>query len=62
MEHGNSAMTMMPVAPEQARAENLQPLGIAGMSTQLWLARTGQKAGEGANQRFALRPGLGASA
>jgi YVTN family beta-propeller protein len=44
MEHGNSAMTMMPVAPEQPRAENLQPLGVAGMSTQLWLARTGQKA------------------
>src|SRR5215467_1534117 len=44
MEHGNSAMTMMPVAPEQAKAENLQPLGIAGMSTQLWLAPPGQKA------------------
>jgi YVTN family beta-propeller protein len=40
MEHGNSAMTMMPVAPG---AENLQPLGIAGMSTQLWLAPPGQK-------------------
>src|SRR4029434_2218024 len=44
MEHGNSAMTMMPDAREQPRAENLQPLGVAGMSTQLWLARTGQKA------------------
>src|SRR5262245_13861770 len=44
MEHGNSAMTMMPVAPEQAGAGNLQPLGIAGMSTQLWLAPPGQKA------------------
>ena len=44
MEHGNSAMTMMPAAPEQTRTENLQPLGIAGMSTQLWLARVGQKA------------------
>ena len=44
MEHGNSAMTMMPVVPEQAGAGNLQPLGIAGMSTQLWLAPPGQKA------------------
>ena len=44
MEHGNSAMTMMPVVPERAEAENLQPLGIAGMSTQLWLAPPGQKA------------------
>jgi YVTN family beta-propeller protein len=43
MEHGNSAMTMMPVTPEQARADNLQPLGIAGQSTQLWLAPPGQK-------------------
>jgi YVTN family beta-propeller protein len=42
-EHGNSAMTMMSVAPEQAGVENLQPLGIAGMSTQLWLAPPGQK-------------------
>jgi len=44
MEHDNSAMTMMPVAPEQAGAQNLQPLGIAGQSTQLWLAPPGQKA------------------
>jgi YVTN family beta-propeller protein len=43
MEHDNSAMTMMPVAPEQAGAQNLQPLGIAGQSTQLWLAPPGQK-------------------
>jgi YVTN family beta-propeller protein len=39
IEHGNSAMTMMPV-PEQG-AENLQPLGIAGLSTQLWLRPPG---------------------
>jgi YVTN family beta-propeller protein len=44
MEHGNSAMTMMPVAPEREGAANLQPLGIAGLSTQLWLAPPGQKA------------------
>jgi YVTN family beta-propeller protein len=43
MEHGNTAMTMMPVVPEQAEA-NLQPLGLAGLSTQLWLAPPGQKA------------------
>jgi YVTN family beta-propeller protein len=43
IEHGNSAMTMMPVVPERAGAENLQPLGIAGLSTQLWLAPPGQK-------------------
>ncbi|MGA8962282.1 MAG: YncE family protein, partial [Pseudolabrys sp.] len=29
MEHGNSAMTMMPVAPEREGAAILQPLGIA---------------------------------
>src|SRR5262244_3059209 len=37
-DHGNSAMTMMPVAPDRAGTENLQPLGVAGLSTQLWLA------------------------
>ena len=31
------------VVPERAGAENLQPLGIAGLSTQLWLAPPGQK-------------------
>jgi len=44
IEHGNSAMTMMPVVPEQAREEHLQPLGVAGLSTQLWLAPPGLKA------------------
>ena len=44
MEHGNSAMTMMPVVQERAEAENLQPLGIAGLSTQFWLAPPGLKA------------------
>jgi hypothetical protein len=34
--------TEIRVAPTGRR--NLQPLGIAGMSTQLWLAPTGQKA------------------
>jgi hypothetical protein len=30
------------VVPERAGAENLHPLGIAGLSTQLWLAPPGQ--------------------
>jgi len=42
-ENGNAAMTMMPTAPERAGTENLQPLGVAGLSTQLWLAPPGQK-------------------
>jgi hypothetical protein len=37
-------MTSMPSAPERAGTENLQPLGTAGLSTQLWLAPAGQKA------------------
>jgi YVTN family beta-propeller protein len=40
---GNTAMTMMPNVPERSGTENLQPLGVAGMSTQLWLAPPGQK-------------------
>jgi YVTN family beta-propeller protein len=42
-DHGNAAMTAMPVAPERAGTENLQPLGIAGLSTQLWLVPPGRK-------------------
>src|SRR5215472_15230919 len=42
--NGNAAMTMMPAVPDRAEAENLQPLGVAAMSTQLWLAPPGQKA------------------
>src|SRR5262249_26134424 len=41
--NGNAAMTMMPVVPEGAGTQNLQPLGVAGLSTQLWLAPAGQK-------------------
>src|SRR6266516_3620673 len=41
--NGNAAMTMMPAVPDRAGTENLQPLGVAGMSTQLWLAPPGQK-------------------
>jgi YVTN family beta-propeller protein len=40
---GNAAMSMMPNVPERSGTENLQPLGVAGMSTQLWLAPAGQK-------------------
>ncbi len=45
--NGNSAMTMTSVVPERAGTENLRPLGLAGLSTQLWLAppeRKGEKA------------------
>src|SRR5215813_6439992 len=37
----NSAMTRMMVAPEGLGTNNLQPLGIAGQSVQLWLAPFG---------------------
>jgi YVTN family beta-propeller protein len=40
---GNAAMPMMPNVPERASTENLQPLGVAGISTQLWLVPPGQK-------------------
>src|ERR1700740_2341091 len=39
----NSAMTRMPVVPEGLGTSNLQPLGIAGQSAQLWLAPPGDK-------------------
>ena len=42
-QNGNAAMTMMPAVPERAGTENLQPLGVAGLSTQLWLAPPRQK-------------------
>src|ERR1700730_2378660 len=41
--NGNAAMTTMPVVSDGAGTENLQPLGVAGLSTQLWLAAPGQK-------------------
>src|SRR5690242_5863483 len=40
-ERGNTATTTVPVAPDQTGRENLQPLAIAGQSTQLWLAAQG---------------------
>jgi YVTN family beta-propeller protein len=39
----NTAMTTMPEILERSGTENLQPLGVAGLSTQLWLAPPGQK-------------------
>src|SRR5271163_1742862 len=41
-EGGNAAMTTMPVVPDQAGRENLQPLALAGQSTQLWLSAPGR--------------------
>jgi len=38
---GNTAMTTMPLASNQAGTENLQPLALAGKSTQLWLVAPG---------------------
>src|ERR1700756_2556638 len=39
----NSAMTRMTVVPEGHGTSNLQPLGVAGQSAQLWLASPGAK-------------------
>src|SRR6201987_5319613 len=39
----NSAMTRMTVVPEGLGTNNLQPLGLAGQSAQLWLAPPGSK-------------------
>ena len=39
----DSAMTRMMVVPEGLGTSNLQPLGIAGQSAQLWLAPPGAK-------------------
>jgi DNA-binding beta-propeller fold protein YncE len=42
-DHGNSAMTAMPVVPDGVGTDNLQPLGVAGLA-QLSLAPPGRKA------------------
>jgi len=39
----NAAMTRMMVVPEGHGSSNLQPLGVAGQSAQLWLAPPGAK-------------------
>jgi hypothetical protein len=50
----NSAMTRMPVVPEGLGTSNLQPLGIAGRSADLWLAPPGAKKEEKAPTSVAL--------
>jgi len=39
----NAAMTTMMMVPEGAGAKNLQSLGVAGQSAQLWLVPPGQR-------------------
>jgi YVTN family beta-propeller protein len=50
----NSAMTRMMVVPEGLGTSNLQPLGIAGQSTELWLAPAGAKKEEKAPTSVSL--------
>src|SRR6266403_3325257 len=50
----NSAMTRMMVVPEGLGTSNLQPLGVAGQSAQLWLAPPGAKKEKKAPPRVSL--------
>jgi YVTN family beta-propeller protein len=50
----NSAMTRMTVVPEGLGANNLQPLGLAGQSAELWLAPPGAKNAEKAPTSVSL--------
>jgi YVTN family beta-propeller protein len=50
----NSAMTTMMVVPEGLGTSNLQPLGVAGQSAQLWLAPPGAKKEEKAPTSVSL--------
>jgi len=50
----NSAMTRMMVVPEGLGTSNLQPLGVAGQSAQLWLAPPGAKKEEKAPTSVSL--------
>jgi YVTN family beta-propeller protein len=50
----NSAMTRMMVVPEGLGTNNLQPLGVAGQSAQLWLASPGAKKEEKAPTSVSL--------
>ena len=50
----NSAMTRMMVVPEGLGTNNLQPLGIAGQSAELWLAPPGAKKEEKAPTSVSL--------
>jgi YVTN family beta-propeller protein len=50
----NSAMTRMMVVPEGHATGNLQPLGIAGRSAELWLVRPGARREEKAPTSVSL--------
>src|ERR1700756_1361065 len=50
----NAAMTRMMVAPESHGTSNLQPLGVAGQSAQLWLAAPGARKEEKAPTSVSL--------
>ena len=50
----NSAMTRLMVVPEGLGSSNLQPLGVAGRSAQLWLAPSGAKKEEKAPTSVSL--------
>jgi YVTN family beta-propeller protein len=51
---GNSAMTTMPVVPERLGTANLQPLGVAGQSAQVWMVPAGGKTVEKAPTSVSL--------
>jgi YVTN family beta-propeller protein len=56
----NSAMTRMTVVSEGLGTSNLQPLGIAGQTAELWLVRPGTSKGEKAPTSVSLSDqGLG---
>src|SRR5579859_549687 len=50
----NSAMTRMTVVPEGLGSTNLQPLGVAGQTVELWLVRPGTKKEEKAPTSVSL--------
>jgi YVTN family beta-propeller protein len=50
----NTAMTRMMVVPESHGTSNLQPLGVAGQSAQLWLAPPGARKEEKAPTSVSL--------
>ena len=50
----NAAMTRMMVVPEGLGTSNLQPLGVAGQSAQLWLVPPGAKKEEQAPTSVSL--------
>jgi YVTN family beta-propeller protein len=50
----NTAMTRMMVVPESHGTSNLRPLGVAGQSTQLWLAPPGARKEEKAPTSVSL--------